>query len=174
MCFWILTISNPCLVRRVFKLAKKCDLKSQISWELNFANRWDEKNSREQYFVNGDLEIFSILQILRKLAKSQHLVLVKFSILFCILFHIFLYSQRKGRVLIHSVFDFLLDQLHLISFKFYYFYMSYYQLYFKYFFCRETLARETFASLNICKIYELNHHELTNRKILWDKLLRIQ
>ena len=33
--------------------------------------------------------------------------------------------------------------------------------------------REIFDSLNICKICEVNHDKLTNRKLFWDQLLRI-
>ena len=106
-------------------------LKNQILWERNFANHWDEKNSRKQNFVNHDLEIFSILlQNLRKFAKSQNLILancVCFLHLIWYFMFFFTFSKNEPSFWYTMCLIFLLVQLYLISFKLYYLYISCYQ-----------------------------------------------
>lgn len=96
---------------------------------------------------------------------NNHKILYAFYILFYISYFI-LYLRKKKMSFWYTLYlVFLLDQLHLISLKLYHFYVSCNQLYFKYFLSRNFRPSDT------CKICEVNHHELTNRKNLWDKLL---
>ena len=81
---------------------------------------------------------------MRKYAKSQSIIIAKFWVLFMVyfIFHNYFILARKEPSFRYTLFlILLLDQLHLISLKLYYFCMSCYQLYFKYFLLRKFCKR---------------------------------